>query len=208
MTLTTSNNAKASEILLPSDSGATARVSGVPSTTKGATRRVGMPLPGREHDLFGGRRGDRIGLAEPPGYARHVAAARQIDDDGIVRARPRIIASDGAAQARRLDAYDRIDLRIEGHVASQHLDADGVALQPLAVAAQHRFDDEQEEGGELPRTGEDIAGDHALDLRANFAGRRRAILLGCGGHHGAERLCFEAACTTGANAASSLAPIL
>jgi hypothetical protein len=77
-------------------------------------------------------RGRHSGTA---GDARHITAARERDHDLVVRAGACVIAIDRAPQPRRLDAHDRIDLRIEAGVAAQHLDADRVALQPPAFPA-------------------------------------------------------------------------
>ena len=86
-------------------------------------------------------------------------------------------------------------------VAAQHLDADGVALEALAAAAQHRFDDEQKKRRELRRVGEDFAGGHALDLCAHLTGGRRAVLLRSMRKPWRERLVCEAAADRRATAA-------
>jgi len=80
--------------------------------------------------------------------------------------------SDGTAQARRLDAHDRIDLRIELGVSSQHLDTNGVGLDPVALALQDGLNDEAQKGPKLDRAAEYVANDHALDLRTDLVSGR------------------------------------
>jgi hypothetical protein len=98
------------------------------------------------------------------GEGRNIAAARQVDADGVVGAEPRVIAIDGAAQPRRLDADDRIELRIEFGVAAQHVDADRIGLNAVALALQHRLDNEAQECAQLRRAIEIVARRHAFEL--------------------------------------------
>ena len=70
---------------------------------------------------------------------------------------PRIVAIDGAPQPCRLDAHDRIELRIEFGVAAQHVDADRIGLDAVALALQHRLDDEAQKRAELRRAIEIVA---------------------------------------------------
>jgi hypothetical protein len=116
-----------------------------------------MPLPGRSASSDGA-------AAE----CRHVGAAREFNDDRIVRAGARVVAFEGPAQAGRLHAHDRIDLRIEPGAALERLDRDDVALDAVAVAVQHRFDDEAEKRGELRRRTHDVAAAGAFKRGADL----------------------------------------
>ena len=117
-------------------------------------------------------------LAPPEG--RHIRAARQIDDDRIGGAGARVIAFDRAPQPGRFDPYDRIELRVELGVAPQHLDTDGVGLDAVGLAVQHRFDDEAQERAELWRTAEHVAADHPLKRGPDLV--RRHSIADCIGH--------------------------
>ena len=74
-----------------------------------------------------------------------VAAARQLDPDGIAFAFARVVLDQSPAQATRLDAHQRVGLRVEVGGPAEHLDADRVTLQPLPAAGQRLFGDEAQE---------------------------------------------------------------
>ena len=82
------------------------------------------------------------GQSGSPAERRDIAAARQVDADGVVGTEAGVIAVDSPPQPRRLDPHDRIELRIEFGVAAQHVDADRIGLDAVALALQHRLDDE------------------------------------------------------------------
>ena len=90
---------------------------------------------------------------------------------GSVGAGARVIALDRAPQPGRLDPHDRIELRVELGVAAEHLDADGVGLDAVGLAVQHRLDDEAQESAKLRRAAEHVAADHALDRRPDLVRR-------------------------------------
>ena len=125
-----------------------------------------------------GRR-DRAGIGERRHAAehRHVVAERQIDHDRIVLAAVLVVTGKRAAQAHRLDAHDRIGLRIEIVGAPERLDRDGVALDAVGRAAQRRLDDVAQERDELRRAAECFACRHTLERSADFIRTRTAVSL-------------------------------
>ena len=114
---------------------------------------------------------DRTGRRDASEH-RHIAAERQIDHDGIVLAAIGVVARERAAQPHRLNAHDRIGLRIEIVGAPERLDRDGVALDAVGGAAQRRFDDIAKERDELRRAAERFARGHALERNANLVRTR------------------------------------
>ena len=72
---------------------------------------------------------------------RHVAAFGNLDQNRIGQARGQVVPLQRAAQMSGLDTDDRIVLRIEGGVAPENLDGDGIGLYAAAAARQRFFDD-------------------------------------------------------------------
>ncbi len=82
-----------------------------------------------------------------------------------------------APQPPGLDAHDRIELRIEGPVAPEHLNADGIGLDAVLPAFQRLLDDIGEEIGETIGASQLGTGEDALKLpldigRPDISGER------------------------------------
>jgi hypothetical protein len=108
-----------------------------------------------------------------PAKARHVRPARQIDNERIVAPGGGIVARECGAQARRLNAHDGIDLRVEIAAATERFDGDGVRLDPVGLARKRRLDDEDDETPQAERIAKNIASGDAIELRADFIDTRR-----------------------------------
>src|SRR6185295_4220187 len=63
-----------------------------------------------------------------------VATRRDLYPDGVARSFARVVGRQFRAQAASLDADDRVEARVEGGAALEHLDADRVFLQALRPA--------------------------------------------------------------------------
>ena len=107
-----------------------------------------------------------------------VAAARQLDPDGIAFAFARVVLDQAPAQATRLDAHQRIGLRVEVSGPAEHLDADRVTLQPLPVAGQRLFGDEAQEMRRAVRLLKVATCENPLELRAHRARTRLQSIVG------------------------------
>ena len=127
------------------------------------------------------RRGRRHAAA---GKRRDIASARQLDRHRIIDAFPRIVACHRAPQAGRLDADDRIDLRIESGIAAERLDADRIALEAGAVAGQRFFDNEAQERAELRRAAKGLARDDPFERGAHVGFARPSCGPGRYRHRG------------------------
>ncbi len=114
----------------------------------------------------GGRRTCAGFIVDTPPDRRHVAAACHLEHDRIGRARPGVVALERTAQPRRLDAHDRVDLRIEILRPPERFHPDGVAFDAAALAAQGRLHDEAQECGELRRGAEGLAREQAIEGHA------------------------------------------
>ena len=141
-------------------------------------------------------RGARCDGTAPGG--RHIASARQLDDDGIVLARTFVIAVQGPTQPPGFDPHDRIGLGIELFVAAERLDRDRVALDSIALAGERRFDDEAQKGGELRRGAkrrtDDDAGQRGSDVLRSDTGIRRLRQFHLIPPPGAAQLSFSRQC--------------
>ena len=84
-------------------------------------------------------------LSRPADGRRDVAALGDFDADGIVLAGEKIVALRAAAQPARLDAHDRVALRVEAVVAIEGSDGDGVGLDPVATSGERLLDDVAQE---------------------------------------------------------------
>ena len=104
-----------------------------------------------------------------------VAAARQIEAHGVVTPFVGVVLDQAAAQAARLDADERIRLRVEVRRPAEHLDGDRVALQPVALAGERLLHDEAQKARRPRSLLEATARENPLELRAHF---RRAGLHG------------------------------
>ena len=97
-----------------------------------------------------------------------VAAARQIEAHGVVTPFVGVVLDQAAPQAARLDADERVRLRIEVRRPAEHLDGDRVALQPVALAGERLLHDETQEARRARSLLEATARENALELRAHF----------------------------------------
>ncbi len=144
-------------------------------------RKLAAPF-GDVRRLFGfGRRGGRkrgrgarllsfAGVARAE--SRNVAPARHFDYQRVVAPGSGIVAGQRLAQANRLDAHDRVDLRVEIGAAAKRFDRDGVGFEPLAVARQRHFDDERKKAGQSVGVAEGTAVDDPIELLANVVRMR------------------------------------
>ena len=107
---------------------------------------------------------------------RHIASERQNDPDGIVSAAIGVVALQGAAQTHRLNADDRIVLRIEIVAAAKRFDGDRVTLDAILPAAQRGFDHIAQERDELRRGTERFAHGDAVE-RSAYLFRRGTFLV-------------------------------
>jgi hypothetical protein len=76
---------------------------------------------------------------------RNVAALRNVDANRILSAGGLIVALQAPAQLGGLDTDHRIVLPIHRGIASEHVDRDGEALQPIGATGQGLLDDVLEE---------------------------------------------------------------
>ena len=112
-------------------------------------------------------RGRPIDVA--PAEDRRVPALRQVDQDLVVLAFFLVVPLEPGAEPPRLDAHDGIRARVEGCLASEHLNADGVFLEVVALARERLARDEGDEVFQPIRRPERGARRDALDLIANLA---------------------------------------
>lgn len=87
-------------------------------------------------------------------------------------ARPEVATLEATPQLARLDADDRIVLRVEVRVATEHPDGDGVGLQLARATGKRLLDHEAQEAPEPFRRDEPVAGEDALE-RTPHRDRRR-----------------------------------
>src|SRR5687767_9822993 len=99
---------------------------------------------------------------------RSVTALRQAQDDGVVAPFAGVVLGELRAQARGLDADDRIEAGVVTRVAVEDFDADDVFLEALAVACEALLDDEPEEPAHAPRVREHAAREQPAELVANI----------------------------------------
>ena len=83
------------------------------------------------------------------------------------------------AQTASLDLHDRIRLRIEGGIAFEDAERDGVGLQPIASAAERLVDDETEEALQPIRVREVARLADAGDLLPHHVRTRRLAEGNC-----------------------------
>jgi hypothetical protein len=84
-----------------------------------------------------------------------------------------VVSLQCAPQPRRLDAHDRIDLRVEAGIAPERLDADRVAFEARGAAAERGYDDVTQERAELGRGAEAFARENAIERRLRLRYNRR-----------------------------------
>ena len=95
-----------------------------------------------------------------------VAAARQLDPHRIVAPFVGVVLDQAAAQAACLDADERIRLSIEVRRTTEHLDGDGIALEPIALAGERLLHDEAQKARRARGLLEAAARENPLELRA------------------------------------------
>ena len=110
-----------------------------------------------------------------------IAAARQLDPDGIVGAFARVVLDQTPAQATGLDAHECIGLRIEIRRPAENLDTDRITLQPLTAAGQRLLDDEAQEMRGATSLMKTTAGENSLELRAHVRRARLHCIVGVTG---------------------------
>jgi len=94
----------------------------------------------------------------------------------VVAPAVRVIALQRATEPHRLDANDRIILRIEIVAAPQRLDRDGVALDALLGTAQRSLDHVAEKRDQLWASAKRFAGSDAIQRRAYFLHGRTFVV--------------------------------
>ena len=121
----------------------------------------------------GGRGKSRDGLY-PLVESRHVGALRNVDPNRVLLAGGQVVAFQPPAQLGRLDADHRIGCPIErGGIASEHVDRDGQALQPIGTTGQGLFDEVFEEAAVARGSVEAGAGQDTFERLAHA--RRRSL---------------------------------
>jgi hypothetical protein len=112
---------------------------------------------------------------------RDVAAQWYVDRDRAPGALAGVVACEGPAKPRSLDANNWIYLGVKALAAPKSLDADGVALDTSGFAAEHRFHHETEKRHELGRTTEAGTGYNVLNGAANLfrRGNVTTVVRGC-----------------------------
>ena len=100
----------------------------------------GHQHPGRAGHGAGKR--NRFGAGED----RRVAAARDVDAEAARSAGREIVALERTPEAARLDAHDRVELRIELRVATEDLGGDRVGLDPGRPSGERLLDDVGQKG--------------------------------------------------------------
>ena len=138
-------------------------------------------LPGDVRVLGFGSRGGRkrsrgawlLSFASvAPAESRNVASARHFNHQRVVAPGAGIVAGQGVAQANRLDAHDRIDLRVEISTAAECFNGDGVGFEFLAIAHQRHFDDERKKTGQPIGVAEGAAVDDPMQSLADVVRMR------------------------------------
>ena len=109
---------------------------------------------------------------------RHVAAQRQNDMHRVIPAAIRIVALQRAAQAHRLDAHDRIVLRIEIVTTPERFDGNRIALDAILAAAQRGFDHVAQKRNELGTCAKRVASGDARERGADFFRRGTFVVPG------------------------------
>lgn len=138
-------------------------------------------LPGDVRVLGFGSRGGRkrsrgawlLSFASvAPAESRNVAPARHFNHQRVVAPGAGIVAGQGMAQPNRLDAHDRIDLRVEISTAAECFNGDGVGFEFLAIAHQRHFDDERKKTGQPIGVAEGAAVDDPMQSLADVVRMR------------------------------------
>lgn len=138
-------------------------------------------LPGDIRELGFGSRGGRkrsrgawlLSFASvAPAESRNVAPARHFNHQRVVAPGAGIVAGQGMAQPNRLDAHDRIDLRVEISTAAECFNGDGVGFEFLAIAHQRHFDDERKKTGQPIGVAEGAAVDDPMQSLADVVRMR------------------------------------
>ncbi len=114
-------------------------------TERDAPPRERRLLRPRAGSGCGRRHAHRSALAQRSDTRRHSRRAATRSCTGSALAFARVILDQSPAQTARLDAHQRIGLRVEIGGPAEHLDADRVTLQPLTGAGQRLLDDEAQE---------------------------------------------------------------
>ena len=101
-----------------------------------------------------------------------IGSARQLDPDGIVDTFAGVILDEAPTQAARLDANQRVGLRVEISWTAEHLDADRIALEPRTAAGQRLLHNEAQKIGSPSGLLKTAARKNSLQRDANFARAR------------------------------------
>jgi hypothetical protein len=143
----------------------------------GDVRVLGFGSRGGRRCSRGARRLSFASVA--PAESRNVAPARHFDHQRVVAPGAGIVAGQRLTQANRLDAHDRIDLRVEISTAAKGLDRNGVGFEFLAVAHQRHFDDERKKAGQAISVAEATAVDDPMQSLADVI-RMRPLRIDAG----------------------------
>ena len=144
---------------------------------EGARRRApARPAPANGRARRAGERGwPAVRRCARPGTiaeGRRIAALRNVDPHRVVPTGAQIVALQSAAQLAGLHAHDRIGLRIEGRIAAEDLEGDGVRFQTVGAPREPVLHHEAQELLEPIRCDELGAREETLQLLAHRGHRR------------------------------------
>ena len=96
-----------------------------------------------------------------------IAAARHLDDEGVVATDAGIIPRQRLAHPHSLDAYDGVGLRIKIGAATERFHRNGIGFELAAVPGQRRFDNEGQKAGQTIGVAKRPAADDPAELAAD-----------------------------------------
>lgn len=106
---------------------------------------------------------------------RSVRASGEFDKDRVSASFQLVVGFELGTQAPRFDADERIDAGIEGRIAIEDLDANGVFLEPIARVFYGMFNRVSKKTAHAFGAREEPAGGDPFDARAYFGRRDFAL---------------------------------